>query len=153
MTGNAELSAIVAVLRDRRRKMKLTQAAAAQRLGISENTIMRYETGRTVPSLETTRRWATALGTSLGALAVVEADPATVVAIAADASRAVELSEIEAFVATHGVTRVPSSRDPALAELDRTAPLVWDFKTRRRTRRTHGTRTVNWPRAGNRRRV
>lgn len=52
-------------LRARRKELGLTQATLAARLGIRQNLVSDWESGRRNPSLENIYRWAAALGRSV----------------------------------------------------------------------------------------
>jgi transcriptional regulator with XRE-family HTH domain len=55
--------ALASMLIDTRMKAKLSQAELAQRMGISQSTIARLESGSAKPSLSTLERFAKATGT------------------------------------------------------------------------------------------
>ena len=57
--------AIASLLIEARKRAKLTQSELAARMGTSQSTIARLESGKAVPSLSTLRRLASATGTRL----------------------------------------------------------------------------------------
>ena len=63
MQGDEFVDAVRINLRSRRKQLKLTQVAVAEKSGISQATIAQYEAGLVVPSLPSLAKLAEALNT------------------------------------------------------------------------------------------
>lgn len=62
-------------MRKRRRSMGLTQVQVAERIGCAELTVQNWESGKTVPNIESLDGWAKALDLSVVLVPVQRNDP------------------------------------------------------------------------------
>lgn len=63
---------IVAMMKEYRKKKGWDQKAFAERLGVSKNSVWRYERGEAAPTLEAVERFAGLMGRSMAELLAVE---------------------------------------------------------------------------------